>query len=91
MFPKRAELLRSSGDGDALMNVRQVCQFFGNTSKMTIYRWTKNPASEFPPPFKVGQKNFWLRRDIIAFRDMRRARAHPAVQAASDSRPGSEA
>ena len=90
MCPKlRAD--HSTVDVDALMNVRDVCEFFGNTSKMTIYRWGQNPQSGFPPPFKVGQRNFWVRRDIIAFRDMRRARAHdPAVQAASDSRPGSE-
>ena len=71
----RAELFQSVGDLDALMDGRQVCQFFGNISKMTIYRWVQNPASGFPPPFKIGQKNFWVRRDIIAFRDMRRARA----------------
>jgi predicted DNA-binding transcriptional regulator AlpA len=76
MSPKlRADLLQWAGDLEALMNARQVCQFFGNISKMTVYRWAQNPASGFPPPFKIGQKNYWTRREIIAFRDMRRARA----------------
>jgi predicted DNA-binding transcriptional regulator AlpA len=78
----RTELSQSIGDLDALMNGRQVCAFFGNVSKMTVYRWVENPASGFPKPFKIGQKNFWIRRDIISFRDMQRARA----QSVGDSR-----
>jgi hypothetical protein len=31
----RAELSQFAGDLDALMNTRQVCEFFGNISKMT--------------------------------------------------------
>jgi hypothetical protein len=69
----RAELSQFAGDLDALMNTRQVCEFFGNISKMTAYRWVQNPASGFPPPFKINQKNYWVRRDIISFRDMQRA------------------
>ena len=75
----RAQLLQWTGDLEALMNVRQVSAFFGNVSKMTIYRWVRNPAFGFPRPFKIGQKNFWIRRDVIAFRDM-------AVQATGASR-----
>jgi hypothetical protein len=74
MSPKlRAELLQWAGDLDALMNSRQVCQFFGNISKMTLFRWVQSPASGFPLPFKIGQKNYWIRREIISFRDMQRA------------------
>jgi hypothetical protein len=98
MSPKpRADLVQAVGDLDALMSVRQVCLFFGGVSKMSLYRWAQNPASGFPQPFKVGQKNYWVRRDIIAFRDMQRARAqdghshNPAGQAAGDSRAVSEA
>jgi hypothetical protein len=50
---------------------------------MTAYRWVQNPASGFPPPFKINQKNYWVRRDIINFRDMQRARAQGV---AGDSR-----
>jgi predicted DNA-binding transcriptional regulator AlpA len=71
----RAELLQFAGDLDALMTTRQVCLFFAGISKMTIFRWVRNPASGFPMPFKIGQKNYWIRRDIISFRDMQRARA----------------
>jgi hypothetical protein len=79
----RAELSQFAGDLDALMNGRQVCQFFGNLSKMTIYRWVRNPASGFQTPFKIGQRNYWIRHEIIAFRDIQRARARGV---ASDSR-----
>jgi predicted DNA-binding transcriptional regulator AlpA len=76
MSPKsRADPVHAVGDLDALMNVRQVCQFFGSVSKTSLYRWAKDPASGFPAPFHVGQKSYWVRRDIIAFRDSQRARA----------------
>ena len=68
-----ADLLQWTGDLDALMNGRQVCAFFGGISKMTLLRWVQNPASGFPPPFKIGQKNYWIRGHIIRFRDMQRA------------------
>ena len=61
------------------MDTRQVSGFFGNVSKMTIYRWVKNPASGFPKPFKINQKNYWVRRDIMEFRDLRRAQAQGAA------------
>jgi predicted DNA-binding transcriptional regulator AlpA len=90
MFPKlHAELSRSTADLDALMSVRQTCAFLGGVSKMSLYRWWNDPASGFPRPFKVGQKNFWIRRDLIAFRDRARAQVtHPGIplaQAADDS------
>jgi predicted DNA-binding transcriptional regulator AlpA len=73
MSPKlRADLVHAVGDLDALMSVRQVCQFFGGVSKMSLYRWAKDPASGFPGPFHVGQKSYWVRRDILAFRDLKK-------------------
>jgi hypothetical protein len=71
----RSVPIPSTSDLDALMNGRQVSAFFGSVSKMTLFRWAQNPASGFPLPFKIGQKNYWIRRDIISFRDMQRARA----------------
>jgi hypothetical protein len=68
-----ADLLQWTGDLDALMNGRQVCAFFGGISKMTLLRWVQNPASGFPPPFKINQQNYWIRREIISFRDLQRA------------------
>jgi predicted DNA-binding transcriptional regulator AlpA len=74
MSPKpRAELSQFAGDLDALMNTRQVCAFFAGISKMTVFRWVQNPASKFPPPFKINQQNYWIRREIINFRDFQRA------------------
>ena len=80
MSPKlRADLVHAVGDLDALMSVRQVCQFFGGVSKMSLYRWAKNPASGFPAPFHVGQKSYWVRRDILAFRDLKKRQARAPV------------
>jgi predicted DNA-binding transcriptional regulator AlpA len=77
----RAELSQCANDLDALMNGWQVCAFFGGISKMTVFRWVPNPASGFPPPFKIGQRNYWIRRDLISFRDMQRGRAQGAAGA----------
>jgi predicted DNA-binding transcriptional regulator AlpA len=89
----RADLVHAVGDLDALMSVRQVCQFFGGVSKMSLYRWAKDPASGFPAPFHVGQKSYWVRRDILAFRDLKKRQARapvakpggPPAQAAGDA------
>jgi predicted DNA-binding transcriptional regulator AlpA len=80
MSPKpRADPAPAVGDLDALMSVRQVCQFFGGVSKMSLYRWAKDPASGFPAPFHVGQKSYWVRRDILAFRDLKKRQARPPI------------
>ncbi len=84
----RTDLVHGAADLDALMSVRQVCQFFGGVSKMSLYRWAKNPASGFPAPFQVGQKSYWIRRDILAFRDLKKRQARPVgppAQTAGDS------
>jgi predicted DNA-binding transcriptional regulator AlpA len=80
MSPKpRADLVHAVGDLDALMSVRQVCQFFGGVSKMSLYRWAKDPSSGFPTPFHVGQKRYWVRGDILAFRDLKKHQARGTV------------
>jgi predicted DNA-binding transcriptional regulator AlpA len=80
MFPElRADLVHPAGDPDSLMSVRQVCHFFGGVSKMSLYRWAKDPASGFPAPFHVGQKSYWVRRDILAFRDLKKRQARAPV------------
>jgi hypothetical protein len=42
---------------------------------MSLYRWAKDPAVGFPAPFRVGQKSYWIRRDILAFRDLKKRQA----------------
>jgi predicted DNA-binding transcriptional regulator AlpA len=69
---------QSTADLDALMSVRQTCAFLGGVSKMSLYRWWNDPTSGFPKPFKVGQKNFWVRRDVVAFRDAQRQKSEQA-------------
>jgi predicted DNA-binding transcriptional regulator AlpA len=80
----RADLVHAVGDLDALMSVQQVRHFFGGVSKMSLYRWARNREFGFPQPFKVGQKNYWIRREILAFRDAQRARSlRPEIGATS--------
>jgi predicted DNA-binding transcriptional regulator AlpA len=68
--------LSAMTDPDSLMGTRETCAFLGHVSKMTLYRWAQNPASGFPLPFRVGQRNFWRRGDVLAFVErMAQARA----------------
>jgi hypothetical protein len=71
-----------STDPEALMDIRMVRQFFGNKSKMTIYRWTQNKELGFPQPMQIAGHNFWQRGDLIAFRDAQRRK--------STSEPGAQ-
>jgi hypothetical protein len=59
-------------DLEALMTLVQVRAFFGNISTMSIWRWRQDPGLGFPMPVIVGRKPFWVRGEILAFRDRHR-------------------
>jgi predicted DNA-binding transcriptional regulator AlpA len=65
----------------------QVWREFGVTA-MTGHRWTSNPALDFPPKIKIGDRNFRSRRQLEAFKQrmvrqaMKRARRSPDSQLA---------
>jgi len=43
----------------------EVADFFG-LSKSTIYRWQQE-FEDFPSSSKVGQKNQWIREDVVKY------------------------
>jgi len=62
---------------------------------MTIHRWVQNPTLGFPRPLQIAGQNYWVRGDLVAFRDQQREKTEkarapgtqpdgPPVQAASD-------
>lgn len=75
MAPKQ---LAASMDVDALMDVKMTRQFFGNKAKMTLHRWVRNPTLGFPQPLQIAGQNYWVRGDLLAFRDRQREKTEKA-------------
>jgi hypothetical protein len=75
MAPKQ---VAASMDLDALMDINLTRQFFGNKSKMTIHRWVQNSTLGFPQPLQIAGQNYWVRGDLVAFRDRQREKTEKA-------------
>jgi predicted DNA-binding transcriptional regulator AlpA len=45
-----------------------VCAEFGVTA-MTLWRWTRDTALNFPPPIAIRNRNFRSRRQLEAFKE----------------------
>ncbi len=44
-------------------------------SDMSLYRWSNDPALEFPKPLRINRRRFWRAADIAAFDARQRQRA----------------
>jgi predicted DNA-binding transcriptional regulator AlpA len=89
----------SSTNPDNLIPDPVVCAEFGVTA-MTLWRWTRDPELNFPPPIAIRNRNFRSRRQLEAFKARMLMRAirqrrmidqHQAednVDADQDRRPG---
>lgn len=53
---------------DRLIPDPQVWRQLGVTS-MTGWRWTRDPALDFPPPIKIKNRNYRSQRALGAWRD----------------------
>jgi hypothetical protein len=69
---------------DELVPDPQVQREFG-INKMTLHRWTKDPALDFPTKIKIRDRNFRSRRQLEAFKQrmlrqaLKQARRSPEV------------
>jgi predicted DNA-binding transcriptional regulator AlpA len=52
---------------DRLVPQPKVEQEFDRTA-MTLYRWLRDSALQFPRPVKIRNRNYWLRSDLDAFK-----------------------
>jgi predicted DNA-binding transcriptional regulator AlpA len=50
-------------DDDVLVNRRQLRKMVP-TSDMTIWRWIKDPKSEFPKPKRINGRLYWTLGDL---------------------------
>jgi hypothetical protein len=57
----------SPSDNDELVPDPQVWKELGITS-MTGWRWTRDPALDFPPQITIRRRNFRSRKQLEAFK-----------------------
>ena len=48
--------------------VRDLC---GGVSDMTLCRWLRDPAKDFPRPVYIGRRRFWKESEILAWLESR--------------------
>lgn len=48
------------------VSAKQLAEKFGRSTR-TIDRWSEDPQSGFPYPFKINNRKYWLAEEIEAF------------------------
>ncbi len=58
---------------DSFLSAAQVRRFCGDITRVTLYRWTRDPTLEFPAPATVNGHNYWRKSAILAWWENRLA------------------
>jgi predicted DNA-binding transcriptional regulator AlpA len=66
-FPVVMEV-KKMDDADHLIPDSIVQRELGGVSKMTIFRWTRDPTLNFPPPVRIKSRNYRSRRALDDFK-----------------------
>jgi excisionase family DNA binding protein len=46
-----------------IMTIKDVCAHLG-VSRVTLYRWIKDPKMNFPEPIRLNTRQGWRKEDI---------------------------
>jgi predicted DNA-binding transcriptional regulator AlpA len=60
--------VKKMDDADYLIPDTLVQREFGGVSKMTFFRWTRDPTLNFPPPVRIKSRNYRSRQQLEAFK-----------------------
>ena len=52
---------------DRLLTSRQVRNFLGDMSDMSLWRWINSPTMDFPKPIYLARRRFWSEAEIAAW------------------------
>lgn len=52
---------------DELLTTKAVQERFGGISAMTIWRWCRDEALDFPAPIRIRGRRYWRARDLDEF------------------------
>ena len=58
---------------DKLIKSEAVREMCGGISRMTLWRWTKNPDLGFPAPYVFGGVRCWNEAEVLSWREAQRA------------------
>lgn len=53
---------------DNMLSTKEICEKLG-VSRVTLWRWVKDPNVKFPEPYKVGRDKMWPESVIAQFFD----------------------
>ena len=63
-----AERNQPSKDYDELVPDKQARKECGGVSRMTFYRWERDPELQFPPAVKINKRNYRWRSQLEKFK-----------------------
>lgn len=55
-------------DDDDLLSARDTARRCGGVSRMTIYRWQRDPRVGFPAPVSINNRNYWRWGQVRAWK-----------------------
>jgi len=53
------------------LSSRELMEFVGGVSAMSIWRWENAPALNFPEPRRIGRRKFWRQSEVAEWLDRR--------------------
>lgn len=59
---------------DVLLTSAAVRKMMGDVSDMTLWRWGKDPALNFPDPIRIKNRKYWELGDLAEFKKRMAAR-----------------
>ncbi len=54
-------------DAKKYLSAAAVCLRYDGKTRMTLYRWCKDPALDFPKPVKIRGQNYWSISELDAY------------------------
>ena len=62
---------------DDLLSAHDTARRCGGVSRMTLYRWQRDPKIAFPRPVSINNRNYWQWGHVRAWKQ-RQAQQHAA-------------
>jgi len=50
-----------------LITAATVCDRLGGVSRMTLWRWLRDPTIDLPTPVYIKHRRYWLEHEIEAY------------------------
>ncbi|KRS18229.1 helix-turn-helix transcriptional regulator [Roseovarius indicus] len=52
-------------ENEKRIQAAKVLALCGDISQMTLWRWMRDPALNFPKPVYIGNRRYWREADVI--------------------------